>query len=600
MPQGYVVLVLHAHLPYVIGHGKWPHGSDWLCEATCETYVPLLNLLGRLSGEGSHAGFTVGITPVLSEMFASSEFPDIVEDYCVEKIAAAQQDSCAFAASGRMEEARLADRWREFYSDRLDDFKSVYGYDLLAAFRHFQDGGQIEIITSAATHAYLPLLDLDASVAAQISQGVATYRKHFHRKPTGLWLPECAYRPAGRTPGPQSGFIFRKGLEDFLVEEGLEYFFLDSHHVAGRKGIPGGRVYEDDGLRRLVPAGDALVGRQGQRDNTVASNSPSSPRRPDGTSIRSDLHSVHRISGVGSDGCAFFIRDPETSQQVWSAEWGYPGDPHYLEFHKKHSPGGLRYWRVTNREGDLGSKLLYNPEKAGERVQEHAHHFAALLNGKLEEHYSRAGRHGVVTLPFDAELFGHWWFEGMDWLYELVSAFDGNYAKIERASTVLRHVSPTCDSRPAEGSWGEGGGHLIWYNTETAWTWERIREAERHMVRAAQRGRGDDLMARILNLMARELFLLQSSDWQFLMSTRSAADYARSRFLSHWEAFDRLRSMADRHGAGGLITDDEVKYVAAVEKRDSLFEDISFEWFIESEKSAGDGRDSREGIKDGL
>jgi 1,4-alpha-glucan branching enzyme len=580
MPEGYVVLVLHAHLPYVIGHGKWPHGSDWLCEAVSETYIPLLNLLHRLSAEGRHAGFTVGITPVLCEMLASPDFPPLFEAYCVEKTEAARRDGRTFALGGRTKEEELAEKWGDFYSGRLRDFEQLYRRDLLAAFRHFQDIGQVDIIASAATHAYLPLLDLDGSINAQISQGAATYERYFYRKAAGIWLPECAYRPAIPTRDRTNSTSFRKGLESFLIEGGFNYFFLDEQHFTGDEGIPGEGVYGRQRSTPLIPLrrDHAESGRRA-RDDYLGSGRSFSQRGRRGQSFGlTDIDSVYSVFDSEAGACAFFTRNSRMSQQVWSAERGYPGDPYYLEFHKKHSPGGLRYWRVTDREGDLGNKELYDVDRAGERVREHACHFVRLLEGALEEHYYRTGKPGVITLSFDAELFGHWWFEGADWLYELVSDSGGSCAKIEKASTVLHRLPPPSAKRPNEGSWGEGGGHLIWYNTETAWTWEYIREAERHMVEAVKHRREGMLATRILSQMAREVFLMQASDWQFLMSTGSADDYARSRFLSHWEAFDRLRTISIKDVPG----DEDVTFLDTLEKRDALFQDVAVEWFLKA------------------
>ncbi len=195
MPQGYVVLVLHAHLPYVLSHGKWPHGSDWLMEAACETYIPLLNMLERLSKEGKRAHFTIGVTPILCEMLAAPLFKSEMKAYIAEKTRAAAHDYRSFTSEGQHERAELARRWYEFYESRLKDFIDVYKEDLLGVFRRLQQEGRIEIIVSAATHAYLPLLDLDTSVFAQIAQGVETYRKHFLTRTRGRVASRVRLQP---------------------------------------------------------------------------------------------------------------------------------------------------------------------------------------------------------------------------------------------------------------------------------------------------------------------------------------------------------------------------------------------------------------------
>jgi 1,4-alpha-glucan branching enzyme len=577
MSQGCVVLVLHAHLPYVLSHGKWPHGSDWLCEAVCETYIPLLNLLGTLSGEGRRANLTIGITPVLCEMLASRAFKTVLKAYIAEKMRAAAHDRRAFISWGQDDLARLAGEWAGFYSRTLNDFVQRYNEDLLGAFRGFQDEGQIEIIVSAATHAYLPLLGLDASINAQVKQGVETYRKYFGREPEGMWLPECAYRP----PVDDNGGAHlspRPGLESFLAAHNLKYFFLDGYHVL-QKEPPDGYAAQID--RELSLEGHrAGQGRMGYPDGfaDAAHMEPEASWTEEGQMA---LYGIHTTGRLPSGECAFFARDTASSLQVWSARYGYPGDPYYLEFHKKHDPGGMRYWRVTDHNGDLGSKALYEPGKAKERVAEHARHFSGMLTQKLDRYRRETGRTGVLTIPFDAELFGHWWFEGIDWLHALISAFDPNYVTIEQASTALKSITPLGTVSLPEGSWGAGGRHLIWYNKETAWTWGYIYEAERDMADAVKNPYDDTVLARILKQMARELFLLQSSDWQFLITTRSAGEYGSSRFLGHYHAFKDLKQMSEDYRRRRELDAGDEQMLRDLEARDAVFDNVKLEWFSE-------------------
>jgi 1,4-alpha-glucan branching enzyme len=561
MPYGNAVFVLHAHLPYVLSHGKWPHGSDWLCEAACETYIPLLNTLGILSREGKRANLTVGITPVLCEMLASPRFRDALKSYIEEKRRAAALDRRSFKALGRTDMSSLAARWDAFYAHRLKDFTETYKEDLVRAFRSFQEECQIEIITSAATHAYLPLIRRDACISAQISQGVETFKRHFKKPPEGMWLPECAYRPGRAGSGTGT-----KGLEAYLAEHGLKYFFVDGSQVVG------GDDEADRTGSRHYPF-DTCAGRFGVH------GAPYSRSR--GTLLTAPLFAPHLVSDEPGSRCAFFPRDTDTSLQVWSADWGYPGDPWYLEFHKKHAPGGLRYWRVTDHRGDLGSKLVYEPERATGRLKEHARHFARLIESRLRGHFRATGKQGVLTLPFDAELFGHWWFEGIDWLYELVYALDAHYATIEKASAVLKSTTPTEKISLSEGSWGEGGLHDIWQNEKTAWTWQRIREVEDEMVEAVRKTPRNSASSRILKQMARELFLLESSDWQFLITTEGARDYAESRFAGHSDAFEELHRMLKKYGAGKRMPAAPSRMLSALEDRDAVFEDVNLEWFEE-------------------
>jgi 1,4-alpha-glucan branching enzyme len=396
-----------------------------------------------------------------------------------------------------------------------------------------------------------------------------------------MWLPECAYRPATAALNGPAETPARSGLESVLAAHDLKYFFIDGDHLA-RRSSPAG--YGDLLDTRLDLGRERAAGRMYLPYVQGACETPEEIAAGvdrDRAAASPDLYRIYRTGEPSSGEAAFFARDTATSQQVWSAQWGYPGDPFYLEFHKKHSPGGLRYWRVTDHAGDLGTKLVYEPGQARQRVEEHARHFAHLVQGRLRRYHRETGNRGVLTLMFDAELFGHWWFEGIPWLGALVSGFDENYVKIEKASAALAYSEPPSTTSLPEGSWGEGGHHLIWYNNETAWTWRYLHEVERDMERALAAVPDGGISGRLLRQMAREIFLLQSSDWQFLISTKTAADYGRSRFLGHYRAYMDLSRMADRFRLTGSLTEADRRRLRALEERDCLFDDVNLEWFRE-------------------
>ncbi len=246
---GTFTFMLHSHIPYVLSHGISPHGTDWLAEAAVETYLPLLDVCNTLVSEGISPRITVGLTPVLVEQLADESFKDELSGYLKQRIEQAQADQEEFRKDGSYHQAYLARYWEDWYSKGLRDFEEVHRRDIIAGFKRLQDAGHIEIITSSATHGYCPLLSEDTTVQAQVKIGVETYQRHFDRQPRGYWLPECAYRPRYEwsipplIPGEKSGKPYlRKGVEEFLAENGIEYFFADSHLL---KGGPGTGVYAD-------------------------------------------------------------------------------------------------------------------------------------------------------------------------------------------------------------------------------------------------------------------------------------------------------------------------------------------------------------------
>ncbi len=564
---GSFTFIFHSHIPYVLSHGTWPHGMDWLNEAASETYIPLLEVFNQLVGEGHLPKVVIGISPVLAEQLADPTFKEGLKGYLKSRVDAAREDGKQFAKWNWPHMKRLADMWQGHFANTLNLFEEKYRGDLVGAFGKLQDMGALEIITCAGTHGYLPLLGEDSAINGQIKAGVEAYEKHFNRHPRGIWLPECAYRPRYQWKYPLEGFgraRMRKGIEEFLHEDGIEYFVIDSHLLKGGKAI-GVYIHRFEALKQLW--------RQFERQYVLEGKGvEKSPYRP---------YLVSSSPG-GEKPVAVFTRDPETGLQVWSGEWGYPGDGSYLDFHKKHFPGGHRYWRVTSAQTDLGHKEEYRPEWVDERIRENASHFKDLIKGILSRYRRESGSTGVVAAPFDSELFGHWWFEGPGWLYYVLKWIDMDpEMELVTGGEYLDNDPPQQLINIPEGSWGEGGFHWIWFNEWTKWTWELIYDAERKMREMARKHAitADSDLLRILRQMARELLLLESSDWQFLISTWSARDYAELRVREHFEDFMRLYDLVQKRSQGMELSIGDWEFLGDCEKRDSLFPWIDVSWW---------------------
>lgn len=555
-PIGSFALVLHSHLPFVLGHGRWPHGSDWLSEVTVGCYLPLLGAIEHLVQERARPRITINVSPVLAEQLAAPAFGREFEEFIRTRIAAARDNAAEFERQNRGDLLAGAHNWERTYRARLEQFERLNG-DLPAAFRTLHEAGHIHLITSAATHGYLPLLLREESIALQLRTAVATHRRHFGAPPTGIWLPECAYRPRYEwTPpiGPMRGRlrVRRRGLEEFLAELGLRFFITDVHLARGGSPLSAYRDY--------YPALRAL----GETAAPEASHTRT-PYRPYVVASR----------GGGGEAVAF-VRDPQTTMQVWSRDAGYPGDEWYLEFHKKHFPGGLRYWRVSAPRSDLGSKHPYEPATAAQRISAHADHFVELLRGVLAEYAEGAGRPGIACSPYDTELFGHWWFEGPRWLQEVFRRLRERGIESVDCAAYLERLGPAETISLQEGSWGEGGDHRVWLNRDTEWTWERLYAVEDEFWTAAKDVSQDPRapVRRVLAQAARELLLLQASDWQFLITTWAARDYAEARFAEHYANITRLLQMLRRAAAGTPPQGADEEFLRARETQNFLFPEI--------------------------
>jgi 1,4-alpha-glucan branching enzyme len=258
--------------------------------------------------------------------------------------------------------------------------------------------------------------------------------------------------------------------------------------------------------------------------------------------------------------------------QVWSRFQGYPGDGRYLEFHKMRWPGGLKLWRVTGGSVDLGAKQPYDPEAARRAAAGHADHFTGLLGEIAAGEPSQ--RDGVIVAPFDTELFGHWWFEGADWLEAVYRVLARDPRGI-RPVTASRHLGdhPAKQTiRLPSGSWGANGDFSMWLGPATVWTWERLWSLEETFWDAAHAAIGSPAARPVLAQAARQLLLAQASDWQFIISTGAAADYGERRFREHCDDASELLAALAPDGADRLPR--AQARAEELARRDDLFPDV--------------------------
>ncbi len=561
---GSLAFVLHSHLPYVLFHGSWPHGMSWIYEAAAETYVPLLEVFNRLKGEGYNPHVTIGLTPVLVDQLAKPDFVSGFINYLEERLSASQDDRDEFART-MPHRVHLAEMWERFYSRILDYFEGECKRNIVERFRNLQDEGLIEIITCGATHGYLPLLGTDTAVQSQIHIGTKMYEQHFGRRPRGIWLPECAYRPRYKWKSPIEKDLEpfeRMGVEEALSKENIDYFIVDAHLITGAEA-KGVYIERFEALKMLWE--------QFKDQYKPTSDFKGTP------------YDIYLVDSQAKRPVVFFVRDPETGLLVWSGEHGYPGDGWYLDFHKKHWPSGNRYWRVTTAKADLADKKDYEPDKINSRLDENASHFKEKVKEVLIDAYNQNKKPSIVCAPFDTELFGHWWFEGPIWLERVLRwVEDDPEISLTTCSKYLQQNPTQVAYSLPEGSWGKGGHHYIWLNEWTVWTWQRVYECERVLPLLAEKAFSskNELAIEIATQAVRELFLLESSDWQFLISTWSARDYAEGRVGLHYDRFKQLKSLCENVLEGGSLSREQLELLRLYQEEDALFPELELEDYI--------------------
>lgn len=523
MPAGYFALVLHAHLPFV-RHPEDPTVMEeqWLYEAITGTYLPLLQTFEGLLSDNVPFRCTVSLSAPLITMLADDLLKERYADYLDDLIVLAGKEI------ERTKNEPHYQRLAQMYWDRFHSLRHTWRChegNLVRAFRRLQEAGRIEVITSTATHAFFPLMDRNwATLRAQVHTAAELYQKHFGRPSLGMWLGECGYVP---------------GVDELLREAAIRYFFVDTHGI----------LYAD--------------------------------RRP-AYGVYAPLYCP--------TGVAAFGRDTESSEQVWSAKFGYPGDPHYRDFYRDigfdlpmdyigphvHPEGhrvytGFKYHAITHDK--LHDKWVYDPDIARGKAGLHASHFRGNLEKQAQRLAAGMDRPPIIVSPYDAELYGHWWYEGPMFLGDLFRQlhYDQNAVQPITPGEYLERHPTNQVATPCASSWGLNGYNEQWLNETNAWTYRHVHAAGERMVELARRhpNPADALTTRALNQAARELMLAQSSDWTFIMSTGTTVPYATRRFNEHIVRFTRLYE--------GLI-DGKVdeSYLAGIEAQDNIFPHVDY------------------------
>ena len=517
---GTLSILLHAHLPF-IRHPEYEDSLEerWLDEALIECYLPLLRMLEGRADRGVPGRITISLSPTLLAMLEDPLLRRRFARRLDRLTTLADRDAVRYQSDSRL--GPLARHYGDRFRAARAQYEERYRRDVAGAFRAVEERGVVRLITCGATHGFFPLMDLrEPSWRAQIGTAVREFERQIGHRPEGMWLPECGYAP---------------GVETVLAEFGVRYFVVDAHAIEHAH-----------------------------------------PRPVAGTSA--PLRLGNGVIALG--------RDIESSRQVWSSTEGYPGDPEYREYYRDQgfdlpieevreflpSGGtrthlGLKYHRITDRR--FPHRELYDPAAAHARVLEHADHFVRGREDQARAAAAVIGQPAFLLAPYDAELFGHWWYEGPEWLdavLDRVAASDSVNATdpldalrgLPRASSGDLHLS----------SWGEGGYCGVWLDPVNDWIYRPLLRAAEMMRALAQEGdRGNAGRARALKQAGRELLLAQASDWAFIMKTGTLVPYARLRTREHLDRFERI-AVALRRGS---IDPAEI---AGMEERYGLFPDL--------------------------
>ncbi len=537
---GYFALILHAHLPFV-RHPEHEYflEEEWLFEAITESYIPLLRMMQRLVDDHVPFKLTMSITPTLCAMLQDQLLCERYVRHLDLLIELAAREQKRNRKHPQLRE--LAEFYTDLFSETRRYFVDEWKCDLLSGVRELRQTGALEIIASAATHGLLPILQqqLPGAARAQVLIGGDVYVEVYGEEPAGFWLPECGYA---------------HGLESMLQEANLRWFVVDAHGLLFGTPRPCCSIYAP----YYTPAGPAA-----------------------------------------------FARDPAASQQVWSAHEGYPGHPAYRDFYRDigfdlpiehlgsiaratRKFSGVKYHRIT---GPAEEKQLYERTAAENAAAEHAIHFLNQIHEQTQE-ISELGFEPIIVAPFDAELFGHWWFEGPIFLEQFIrrAATERDFHLTTPSKYLAEHPTQQI-VEPAPSTWGENGHLAMWLDPSNAWIYPQLHAAAQRMIDLAKqtsavvgqphrlptarleaKAPAPQTAERVLKQLARELLLAQSSDWAFLMKTGTAREYSTQRTIDHLARFNRLH---DQFVTNNL----DEEFLRDCEWRDNIFPNVNWRYY---------------------
>ncbi len=499
MHKAQYFLILHAHLPFI----KHPEDENfleelWFYEALSETYIPLLKFLQKIKKENLNFKINISLSPTLLSMLDDNLLKNRFISFLEKRIKLSEKEIIRTKNNPKLNE--LAKFYYKFFSDTLKIYTDELQTNIIEKFKKFYQEDIIELFTTSATHAFLPFFEFQPDlVNAQIKIGLKTFQYYFGFSPEGIWIPECGYYD---------------GLDNILLKNNIKYTIVDSHAFLFGKPKPITSIY---------------------------------------------------LPVKTQKGLTLFARDMNLSELIWNAQTGYPGNEYYREFHKDLSselsyeelkpcthPAGFRmntsikYYRISDKNSD--NKKLYDIKKAQFQTKIDAEDYISKLKTIAEDLISYINIPPVIVTPFDAELFGHWWFEGIDFIYEFAKKLNNNTQLLctSKLSDYIKKFPPVLNCEPSPSSWGLNGYNEMWLNNRTDWIYPLVHQTGDfylNLISNISTSSLNKVQEKIILQMGKELLLAQSSDWPFIIRSQTTTKYATFRVKDHIANFYKLYNM---------------------------------------------------------
>lgn len=527
MSKSFVNLTLNAHLPYIrpLEDERFLE-EDWYYEAVVESYLPLVRMFNKLIKDNVSFRITLVLSPSLVEMMKDRFLTDRLLEYIDSHIELGEKELKRLKNEPKV--YKVAEEILEMYKLAKKEIEEEYNYNILSPFQTLNEDQKIEIITTASTYAFLPLYESKPSLLT--SSFVTAMKVHFDNfkgYPSGLWLPECGYFPT---------------LDAILKKDVLEskYFTLSSTAFSFSESYP-------------------------KRGNYAPVKTPS--------------------------GLYAFALDGALMSFVNSSLTGYPGDDDYREFyrdigydlprnyvgkylHNKEHGGftGYKYYAVSGKKAE---KDIYERDKAMYKVKLHSENFISNIIEKKNKVQPLIDRPPIFNLAFDAELFGHWWKEGVDWLESVLRLIDkSDELKTVTGSDYIKEYPEAEVFSPTFSSLADGTYSYPYLDGNNNKIQRLIFNALDKVQDLTTRFRTEinSVKLRYLNQAVRDALLLCASDWPKILHNNSCPSYAEKRINEHLTNIDKICELLSHNKL-------ETSWLVKAERHYPVFEGIDFKVF---------------------
>ena len=517
-----ISVVLNAHAPFV-RHQELPqiNEENWFFESLSETYLPLIEVFDRLDADRIPFRLGISLSPTLCHLLRDESLIERYLEYTDKQLEFGLQE-----LQSMNEDDPVYHLTKLFYDKMLDrrfSFTERYEKNILKAFDYYLRKGKIELLTTAATHAFLPFYAGNSeAVQTQLEVALASYRSNFGKYPQGFWLPELAWSP---------------DLGRYLRAYNFGYTIVNTHGlIFGDPPAIKGSFYPVK-----TPQGVFIFARDHYASRDIDESHKNSAYLDNNTDAGYELPPERVKYFIGADG--------------------------------SRSRTGYKYYSL----GEKGrEKELYEPKKASCAIKEQITH---LLNGcatRLESANEYIEETPVSLFTYNLNPFGHFWYECPEFIETLFreGAKRENVQFMTPAEYLYKQdISKIQTMTPEFSSAGENGYAEVRLGSGNDWIYRHIARALERMTELAERfPQETGIKERALNQAAREILLAQSSDWAKLLHKSEVPEYARTQIEGSLRNFTTIYEAL---GSNYISTE----WLTKLERRHNIFPNINYRVF---------------------